>query len=198
MIKLVKEYRARIFFAMLAVAIIIVAVWVTWKPDTAKPKAANAAEDIRWWHALPPFTEPTPFADPVRPASTATPETIVSNVHAETPTISSPIARSARDEPNSLAIRTFSPAPIDFKTLAVVDVERLLIVYPPGSDSKEARAQVVADIQRAIAICASAHDFALVFDRAGESLNGVPTVLSAAGAFDLTDEVAQQLASLRP
>ncbi len=112
--------------------------------------------------------------------------------------VSLPVQRLGCDDPNSLAIRTFCPAPVNFNTLAVVDVDRLFAAFPPGSDSTEARAKVLADIQRAVAICASAHDFALVLDRAGNSLNGVPTVLSATDRFDLTDEVAQQLAYLRP
>ena len=184
---------------MVGTAIIFFVIWITWKPESSTSQArAESTEDIRWWYPLPHFVEPTPLLHPVRPSPTDASEAHVTSAQSDMPIIPSPIPRFERDEPNSLAIRTFSPAPIGFKTLAVVDVHRLLIAYPPGSDSKEARAEVLADIQRAIAICASAHDVVLVLDRAGKSLNGVPTVLSAADPFDLTDEIAQQLAYLRP
>jgi Skp family chaperone for outer membrane proteins len=110
----------------------------------------------------------------------------------------SPIAQSKGEDFNLLSIKTFSPAPISFQTIAVVDVDRLLLAYPLSSDSKEARVRLLADIQHAIAVCASAHNFTLVLDRGGQSLTQLPVVLSAADPFDVTDEVAQQLAYVRP
>ena len=201
MSKMAKQNQPRVLFVVLGTAIILVVVWVTWKPATLTSEVrAEPAKNVRWWYPLPPFVEPTPRAHPVRPPATVTSEVEASNVPSDIdiPIVPSPIPRSERDEFNSLTVRTFSPAPINFKTLAVVDVDRLLIAYPPGSDSKEERSKVLADIQRAVTICASVHDFAVVFDRTGKSLNGVPTVLIAADPFDLTDEVAQQLAYLRP
>ena len=196
----VKRSQSRIVFVMVRVVIIFVAVWMTWKPRTSTLEGrAESAKDVRWWYPLPRFVEPTPFRLPVRPSpAAALEEHFSTSFQSDMAAIPSPIPGPVHDEFNSLAVRTFSPAPIDFKTLAVVDVDRLLTAYLPGSDSKEARATVLADIQRAVAICASAHDFVLVFDRTGKSLNGVPTVLGSADRFDLTDEVAQQLAYLRP
>ena len=72
-------------------------------------------------------------------------------------------------------------------------MDKLLLVHPPVSGSPEARANAINDIQRATALCATAHDCVVVLDISGKSRKGIPLVMSAAETFDLTEEVMQQL-----
>jgi hypothetical protein len=94
--------------------------------------------------------------------------------------------------PNLLSLRKFSAATLK-ELVGVVDTDKLLLVHPPASDSPEARAKAISDIQQATAFCAAAHDCAVVLDVSGKTLNGTPLVISAVETFDLTEEVTQQL-----
>ena len=77
--------------------------------------------------------------------------------------------------------------------VAVVDVERLLAELLPDGASPDTRAQSIRDIQRATSRRATAHNLDLVFDMSGKSLNAIPFISSAAGVFDLTEEVRHEL-----
>ena len=77
--------------------------------------------------------------------------------------------------------------------VAVVDVERLLAELLPDGASPEMRAQSIRDIQQATSSRAAAHNLDLVFDMSGKSLNNVPVISSAAGVFNLTEEVRHEL-----
>jgi hypothetical protein len=75
----------------------------------------------------------------------------------------------------------------------MVDMNKLLSIHSPASDSPEARTNAINNIRQAIALCAAAHDCAVVLDLSGKSENGIPFVISAAETLDLTDEVIRQL-----
>jgi hypothetical protein len=77
--------------------------------------------------------------------------------------------------------------------IAVVNVERLLATLLSKDASAEARTQAIRDIQRATAHSAAAHHFDLVLDISAKTPNGVLIVPSASGAFDLTEEISQEL-----
>lgn len=70
---------------------------------------------------------------------------------------------------------------------------KLLLAYPPTSESPEARANAITEIQRATESCAIANDCVVILDVSGRSLNDVPLVISFAEGFDLTEEVIQRL-----
>jgi Skp family chaperone for outer membrane proteins len=78
-------------------------------------------------------------------------------------------------------------------SIAIVDVARLLEAHPPISLSQDAKTEAVLEIERAISARVTVHAFSLVFDVSGQSLNGVPVVMASPRAFDLTDEVLQEL-----
>lgn len=101
------------------------------------------------------------------------------------------LARSASDSlqtSNAIASSTQQ-----FQTIAVVDLDRLLTVYPPANDTQEARAEMIRKFERTIATCVAKHHFAIVVDRTGKSLGGSPFILNAEGAADLTEEVLKEL-----
>ena len=102
-------------------------------------------------------------------------------------------ASTASAGPNLLYLRKLRLPTPQFEAIGVVDMDRLLAVRLPASDSPEARADVIRDIQRATAFCAAAHDCVVVLDFANDCQNGFPIVLSAVGRLDLTEEVVQQL-----
>ena len=92
--------------------------------------------------------------------------------------------------PSLLSIRRVSPR---WEIIGVVDVNRVLAALPTAPDSPDARENAIQRIQRAVAVCATAHGCAIVLDMSGNTEDGVPVVLSAVEKLDLTEEVAQQL-----
>lgn len=77
--------------------------------------------------------------------------------------------------------------------IAVVDSERLLALYPPTDESREAQQKAIDDIQRATAVSAAAHNCEIVLSNSGHTLNAIPLVLYSDEELDLTEEVIQRL-----
>jgi hypothetical protein len=75
----------------------------------------------------------------------------------------------------------------------VVDVQRLIGAHQSEVQSEDARKKLLSEIKRIVAIRASAHGLALVFDSSGKSFSGIPIVLATNGVPDITDEVHQEL-----
>lgn len=146
------------------------------------------AEDAINWGKLPSLPPQKP---PMSPTSSpvvvteATPET-QSLVAQATP------ALTARPTVLYLHKVPFFRGPPE--AIGFVDTDRLLAAHPPASDSSEARASAINDIQRATASCAVLHECAVVVDSSGKSVNGAPFLLSTVETLDLTDEVLQRLA----
>jgi hypothetical protein len=148
------------------------------------------AVDAIGWGKLPSLSPQKPLS-PISPPS---PSTVVAEATA------TPEARLLVPQPT----RTVRPTVLYLhklpffrgppEAIGFVDTDRLLAAHPPASDSQEARASAISDIQRATASCAIAHECAVVVDISGKTVNGVPFLLSAAEILDLTDEVMQRLA----
>ena len=129
-------------------------------------------------------TEPeTPFV----PKTSPSPHTLVAS---DPLTTSTPYTALATPQPLSSRRLDIRGVP----TIAVVDVERLVVAMVPNPEATEMRAKTIQAIQQAIANRAAVYNLTLVLDISGDSLNGVPFVLSASGVFDLTDEVHEELA----
>src|SRR5207248_11227218 len=79
------------------------------------------------------------------------------------------------------------------EAIGVVDTDQVFAAHPPTSDSPEARANAISEIQRASVVCARAYECGVVLDISGNSTEGYPFVLSAVETLDLTYEVIQQL-----
>ena len=77
--------------------------------------------------------------------------------------------------------------------IGVVDVDRVLTLYGPTGDSREALTNALNQIELAVATRAAAHDCVIVLNESGNSLNKIPVVVYSADTLDLTDEVIAQL-----
>jgi hypothetical protein len=75
----------------------------------------------------------------------------------------------------------------------VVNLERLIAADSSGADSQDARAGLIRDIRRIVAMRAKAHGFAFVFDVSAKSQSDSPFVLATNGVPDITGEVLQEL-----
>lgn len=62
-----------------------------------------------------------------------------------------------------------------------------------NEDRDRLRKEIAADLQQRVSAFASKHDLSFVFDISGQSLNGVPVVMNAAGLRDVTDEIIKEM-----
>lgn len=182
----------RTLFGCLLASLSVVVVYQTMDPPSFETVVSN---NLR--HAEPPPISVEPEISGMPGASIATaPITLASRVPPESETRSSfskAIPVSIVQSPTTKAPRS----PSESRGLAGVDFERLLAGALPSEASESARAETIERIKQAVATCVSAHDFALVLDTSGKSINGIPVVMQADGIFDLTDEVRAELRRAR-
>jgi hypothetical protein len=138
------------------------------------------------WGALPSLPSQKPLVLP-SPSIAAAAERAATSVTQAT--VAQPILSAKPTCLYLVRVPVFKAPP---EAIGIVDTDRLLAVHPPTSDSPEARANAINDIQRAAAICAKSHECGVVLDISGKSTEGYPFVLSAVETLDLTDEVIQQ------
>jgi len=62
-----------------------------------------------------------------------------------------------------------------------------------GDEANRLRKEIADEIQQQVLAIVEKRDLGVVFDLSGQTLNGAPLVLNAAGLLDLTDEVAKAL-----
>jgi hypothetical protein len=139
----------------------------------------SGGTDLEPLPSLPP--QPSIFIEPGEPAGASWPAAVA------TESLAKPTQSPAT---NLLSIKKF---PLFTMQIAVVDGDRLLTVHPPISQSAAARADAINEIERATAACGAAHNCAVVLNRSGRSLNGVPIDLYSDEQLDLTDEVVRFL-----
>lgn len=60
------------------------------------------------------------------------------------------------------------------------------------------RQMLLEEISKVVVQVAKRHDATLVFDKAGPSLLGIPTIIYADSGYDITDEVAAEISKNRP
>ena len=139
------------------------------------------------WGALPCLPPQKPLVLP-SPSIAAAAETAATSV--TQPTVAQPTLSAKPTCLYLVRVPVFKAPP---EAIGVVDTDRLLAVLPPTSNSPEARANAISDIQRATTACARTHECGVVLDISGNSTDGYPFVLSAVETLDLTGEVIQQL-----
>ena len=180
--------RRKTFFVALGLVCIPITVGVVWwryAPSADSPRTFPRAEDTK-----------SPLAHDIRSAASpsSTPE-VVREAPVDVPNAKKD---SVDIPPTDYPRGTLSPrGPTGLSAsgtqIAVVDVERLLAELLPEVASPETRAQTLLDIQQATSRVASARNFDLVVNNSGKSLNEVPFIVSAAGVFDLTEEIRREL-----
>ncbi len=189
----VHKNRERILFLILFATVVLCFVWVRFifHKRTDEPGGTVLTGEnfdlqvgrLNW--------EPLPSLPPQRPWPS---QLVAGNTPVTSPAQSIAVQSTPTAAQNLLYLRRFPLTGAQSEAIGVVDVGRLLAVHPPASDSQEARANAISDIQRATAWRAAAHDCVVVLDSSGNSQSGWPVVLSAVETFDLTEEVMQQLA----
>jgi len=148
---------------------------------------AENTEIVAEWVPLPslPLQKPLVLPSPSIAATAEVPATSATQPIAAQPTL------SAKPTCLYLVRIPLFQAPPD--AIGVVDTDQVFAAHPPTSDSPEARANAISEIQRASVVCARAHECGVVLDISGNSTEGYPFVLSAVETLDLTYEVIQQL-----
>ena len=101
------------------------------------------------------------------------------------------------DRPSSTSLRSPAADAVvasgsGTSAFGVVDLERL-IAAQQGEDSPETRARILREIKHIVALRATVHGFAFVFDISAKSANGTPFILATNGAPDITEEVLHEL-----
>jgi hypothetical protein len=139
------------------------------------------------WEPLPslPPQKPLVLPPPSIAATTETAATSATQPIAAQPTLSA--------KPTCLYLVRIPLFKAPAEAIGVVDTDQVFDAHPLTSDSPEARADAINEIQRATAVCARAHECGVVLDISQDSIEGYPFVLSAVETLDLTHEVIQQL-----
>jgi hypothetical protein len=144
-----KRHKRILFFTLFIVALLLlVVVMFHTRKDEFRDTASRGGRfgfrsdlDVAPLPSLPPQK-----SAPMRQTGvTGTPATAEIEPLPVQPTIAQPATSAG---PNPLSLRKFSPAKWLPESIAVVDMDKLLLAHPPASDSPEARADAINDIQR--------------------------------------------------
>lgn len=119
------------------------------------------------WGALPSLLPQKPLVLP-SPSNAPTAETPASSVTQTT--VAQPTLSARPTCLYLVRVPVFKAPP---EAIGLVDADRLLEAHPPTSDSQEARADAIGDIQRATAICAKRHECGVVLDISGKSTGDI-------------------------
>jgi hypothetical protein len=182
---------ALVLLSVLALVVVFLVVFMRQEPNRAISETSDPTYRFPAQTSDDPIPQPVPAA-PIKdqPATPRSPA-------ADAPTASSAEAKGG--DPQYLTpLRTPSPDAVyvsgtGSRVLGVVDLERLFAACQSGADSQDARARMLPEIRRIVAVRAKAHGLALVLDISARTAHETPFVLATNGVPDLTDEVLREL-----
>jgi hypothetical protein len=118
------------------------------------------------WEQLPslPPQKPLVLPSPSIAATTETAATSATQPIAAQPTLSA--------KPTCLYLVRIPLFKAPAEAIGVVDTDQVFAAHPLTSDSPEARANAISEIQRATAVCARAHQYGVVLDISQNSIEG--------------------------